>query len=368
MGSVNGVRKYESFLTTLSDNGLPPESLDLEAVWSMVCGQVDSCGWASRDRITIIAPDGSDRVLRSQDLLFSEMEDPGLEISVMRLIDNNVWIGTNRGISVVGTAELSLTGSYQQQLPNAQVTDIVAHEPTNTIWVATLGGGIAYLKPDGTWPRVNQLNNLRSDTVHALAVSNTTVYAATQNGPSAINPNSGAVDDFFNFGNDLAEQNAAALDIYFDQGANRLIVATNNGLAVRTNNSWEKFQRINGGLPFNSDTEVVRAVSYDGEYMWMVMRRGDSDFPNGTIVRRRPALADTTGILQWTPGEIGVPAIDSADGVRLNIRNGEIILSTCGRSGLVKCLVGYLYCQVVILNCSDLVVTVWWVQSLPKAG
>ena len=333
LGSVNGVRSYESFLTTLSDNGLPPESTRFGPC--VVDGLRAAGGlWvASRDRITVNeSADGSDSVLRAPQLLTSQEEDDGLEISVMRAIAGNVWVGTNRGISVIATAGRTLTTQYRQQLPNAQVTDILSHPGTNTVWVSTLGGGIAYLK-DGTWFRVTELDNLRSDTVNALAASDDWIYAATQNGPSAINPTTGRVDDFFNFGNELAEQNAAALDIHFDPSGNRLIVGTNNGLAIRTGNTWEKFQRINGGLPFNSDTEVVRSVSFDGQYVWMVMRRGDSDFPNGTIVRRRPTLADTTGLLQWTPEEIGVPATDSTDGVRLDIEGLEIFLSTCGRAG-----------------------------------
>lgn len=333
VGSVNGIREYESFLTTLSDEGLPP---GVERFGSCVVDGLranDQLWVASNDRITVIAPDGTDRILRSAELLNQEMPDEGLEISVMRLIDNNVWIGTNRGISVIGTSELTVTNTYQQQLPNATVTDIVVHAPTNTVWVSTLGGGIAYLKPDGTWPRVTQLEDLRSDTVNALAVSNDTVYAATQGGPSAINPSTGSVSNTFNFGNELAEQNESALDIYFDQPTNRLFVATSNGLAVRTNTTWEIFQRVNGGLPLNSDTDMVRAVNFDGEYIWMLLGRGIDTFPNGSLVRRRANVADTGGLLQLLPEDIGLPATDSANAIRLNIYDGEFFISTCGRSG-----------------------------------
>ena len=333
LGSVNGIRRYESFLTTLSDKGLPPDGARFGPC--IVDGlRANGQVWvASRDRVTVIAPDGTDRVLTVDDLLNGEPTQAELEIAVMRLVDNSVWIGSNEGISVVNPTELTLTTHYKEQLPLAPVTDILEHAPTNTVWVSTEGGGIAYLRGDGTWPRVSEVNNLRHNSVYALAASNSRIYAATFLGPSAINPTNGTVDDIFNFGNELAEQEVRANDIYFDQSSNRLFVATSNGLAIRTGTTWEIFQRATGGLPFNSGTEEVRAVSFDGEYMWLVLRKGETQFFNGTIVRRRPSLMDTTGILQFSPDEIGMPNTDSTDAVRLNISDGELFIATCGRSG-----------------------------------
>ena len=105
--------------------------------------------------------------------------------------------------------------------------------------------------------------------------------------------------------------------------------ATDNGLAVASpDGQWEIFQQFDEsaplpddpntafvGLPFAVDTNVVRSVTFDGEFMWLVMGRGqtresaDGTFvtinPAGSIVRRRPELSNEEGLNSGNPKTSG---------------------------------------------------------------
>ena len=276
VGSVNGVRQYESFVS----NYIDPARYGVCLVDSL---RVNQDLWiASRDTITVISPDGEERVIGEAEIFEGVVLPTPMQVSVLALVNDTVWIGTNHGIAVINPELLTVNVLYQQQIPQAPVTDIVVHSATNRVWVASRGAGLGYLNNnDQTWGTVRTGNGLKSDTVFALAVSNTNVYAATQSGINELNANTTNVTPAGAF--DVLNPLASTLsqDVAFDQASNSLFVATTNGLSVRRNSSWSTFQRNGEGLPLDSGTDEVRAVAYDGTSMWLVLRRGEAEFPQG---------------------------------------------------------------------------------------
>jgi ligand-binding sensor domain-containing protein len=327
VGSVNGVRQYETFVSNYVD----PVRFGACIVDGL---RVDEDLWiASRDKVTVIAPDGTERVIGQAEVFDNVMLPQPMEVSVLARVGNSVWVGTNQGIAVINPELLTVIALYQQQIPQAPVTDIVEHPGSGRVWVATRGAGLGYLNNDTTWGTVRASGGLKSDTVFALAVSDTKVYAATQSGinelteaTASVTPN-GAFDPL----NDLAL--TLSQDVVFDQPSNTLFVATNNGVAVRRNSSWSLFQRNTGGLPIDSGTDDVRAIAYDGTSLWMVLRRGEAEFLNGSIVKRSPILDGNDAFERFLPAEIGMSPTDSSEQIRINIQAAEISISTCGRVG-----------------------------------
>jgi hypothetical protein len=125
VGSVNGVRQYETFVSNYVD----PVRFGACIVDGL---RVDSDLWlASRDKVTVIDADGNDRVIGQSEIFGMEQLDPPMQVSVLTRVGNSVWIGTNHGIAVINPEVLSVNVLYQQQIPQAPVTDIIEHTPTN---------------------------------------------------------------------------------------------------------------------------------------------------------------------------------------------------------------------------------------------
>lgn len=335
VGSVNGVRQYETFASTYVDPVLFGECIvdGLRVKLADNGVSVDRDLWiASKDKVTVLRADGSQEFLDQSSLFGNEELPSPMQISVLRQIEDTVWVGTNFGIAVINPNVLSVVSLYRQQIPQAPVTDILLHEATGRVWVASRGAGLGYLNADATWGTVRTSDNLKSDTIFALAASQTKIFAATQSGANEIDANTGVVTNEFVFDQNQPLARTYSQDVIYDQSTDTLVVATSNGMAVKRSGSWSIFQRQNEGLPIDSGTDDVRAVAFDGSSIWALLRRGEAEFPNGSIVKRS-AILGSDEYERFLPADLGMSLTDSSERVRLNIVDDELSISTCGRVG-----------------------------------
>ena len=257
---------------------------------------------------------------------------PGQRVSVIRRIGNEVWVGTDNGIGV-----FTLTGipdrqlNQAQGLPAAPITDIVTGV-NNQIWVASLGAGLARADAGGPWTIFTVLsegNTFLSDEIRALAHDGETLWVGTNLGLSVFDETAGDfVTPITTNGGRLPANDVN--DVVADRG--RVFAATSRGLAARGGDGlWQTLRRANGGLPQVVATDFVRAVAYDGTYVWMMTASGRQQ-PYGALVRRDAEAPPETpeALTVYTAADAGLPLTGGNGGVNLEYNEPEIFMSFCG--------------------------------------
>lgn len=396
IGSVNGVQRHKGVISTYMQNA----QQGIADLGPCVVDGLRFGGdlWiASRDRLTRITPTNEVESLTIEEINV-DLQNLGeapingnqFSISAMQLIDDSIWLGTTHGILVYSPSQGSfLQPPAREQLPSAPITAVEYDSVTGRVWIGTQGGGIVHTSLETLrnspavpgWTAFSQDDGLPSGDVRALAIGNQRVYAATQGGTIAIDASTFLRDP--SFGSRIEPLSLAGNDVAVDSASGRVFFATDNGLAVVSpDGQWEIFQQFDEsaplpddpnaafvGLPFAVDTNVVRSVTFDGEFMWLVMGRGqtresaDGTFvtinPAGSIVRRRPELSNEEGLKLWEPKDLGTPETDAIGGVGIKYQAGEIHLSVCGQSTMDEIPGGY-----SIISDSDFVMDRFSASSL----
>ncbi|MCA9524839.1 MAG: hypothetical protein KC549_00905, partial [Myxococcales bacterium] len=258
---------------------------------------------------------------------------PGRRVNVIRRFGNEVWVGTDGGVGVFtleGIPDRQITQA--QGLPLAPVTDMVQGVGAQ-IWLSTLGGGLARTDNGGggwtVYTVADAGNSFLSDEVRALAHDGEILWAATNLGLTNFVEQSNA------FGTPVTTNGGRlpandVTDVVASRG--RVFAGTSRGLAARGGDGlWTTLRRANGGLPQAAATDFVRAVAYDGTYVWMLTASGRQQ-PYGTLVRREAdAPAETPeAITMYVPENAGLPLTGGNGGVNIERTGNETFFSFCG--------------------------------------
>jgi hypothetical protein len=277
---------------------------------------------------------------------------PGQNIYAIIRIGNEVWVGTDAGIGVLG-----LDGSAVRQLtaadgiPAGTITDI-APGVNNQIWVGSAENGLARSDAGGlnwqifTVENVDDPNNGRpaANQNRAVTHSGDFFWAATSQGVSQYIEGDQAFGPAINRGGGRLP-NVDVQDIV--SGGGRVFAATRGGVAQRAiTGQWSTLRRSNGGLPQAARTDYVRAIYYDGAYVWMLTQPNNQQ-PYGTLVRREADVPIPAGVMP-DPAEVEAAraaltlfnaenaglAENSADNrVSMASAEGELFISYCSPDG-----------------------------------
>jgi ligand-binding sensor domain-containing protein len=260
---------------------------------------------------------------------------PGQRVYAIRRIGNEVWVASDGGIGVFtldGILDRQLTAA--QGLPNAPITDITAGVGPQ-VWASTAGGGLARTEGGGgawtTFTVATAGNSFLSDDIRTLAHDGENLWAGTSLGLTVFEePRNAFGTPVTTNGGRLPANDVT--DLFSSRGI--VFAGTSRGLAVRRNDgTWYTLRRANGGLPQAAATDFVRAVSYDGTYIWMMTASGRQQ-PYGAIVRRvadappdAPEAANTT---LFSVANAGLPATGGNTGVNIERTDDETFFSFCG--------------------------------------
>jgi hypothetical protein len=157
VGSAAGLLRMESYFATYG-----PDRLGQNC--ATIARRAGALIWVgTRDGARVIRPDGQIQPLA--DL-------PGLLVSDIEQVGDEVWIGTESGIGVYDLDGNPLDQIGPPELPNSAVTDIQATGRGVEVYVGTDGGGLAIGGIEGGWRTIvvaDFPNQFLSDRIVALA-------------------------------------------------------------------------------------------------------------------------------------------------------------------------------------------------------
>ena len=259
---------------------------------------------------------------------------PGEDVQVIRRIGEEIWVGTDLGIGVFGIAGGALrTYGAADGIPTGPISDIVAGRP-NDVWVSGAGTGIARLR-GAIWTRFSESTsrpNFISDQVRALAHDGDGLWIGSSAGLMRFVEDAAADEDPFappiTERPELPSPDVADLVV----AAGRLYVATALGLAIRESEGgqWTTLRRASEDWPLATGSDNVRAVAHDGEHVWILLASSGAQSA-GSLIRRRELpgpggrLDPQTMMYTWETADL--PPIE---GTRLDVTEGELLLSFCG--------------------------------------
>lgn len=276
---------------------------------------------------------------------------PGQNIYAIIRIGNEVWVGTDAGIGVLG-----LDGSAVRQLtaaegiPAGTITDIVPGV-NNQIWVGSAENGLARSDAGGlnwttfTVENVDDPNGRpAANQNRAITHSGEYFWAATQQGISQYVEADQAFGPVINRGGGRLP-NVDVQDIV--SGGGRVFAATRGGVAQRAiTGQWSTLRRSNGGLPQAARTDYVRAIYYDGAYVWM-LTQPNAQQPYGALVRREADVPIPAGVMPdeaeveaaraalslYTADNAGLAENSADNRVSISAADGELFIAYCSPDG-----------------------------------
>jgi ligand-binding sensor domain-containing protein len=108
-------------------------------------------------------------------------------VHVLAIDGNTVWIGTRIGIHVYDKTTGEFMTYGEDDLPDTWVNDIIIEE--DTVWVATLKGGVAVLNRDkDKWKVINEKKGLASDDVRRIEPVGDITWIGTLRGLNKYDP------------------------------------------------------------------------------------------------------------------------------------------------------------------------------------
>ncbi len=334
VGTSDGMVKVEGVFSTFL-----PEPTALSRPCAVSTKRIGSNLWVGTDLgLYLQRPDGSAQRIDSPGGY------PGETVRVIRVVNSEVFVGTDLGIGVYdleGTPIRTLT-AMADQLPAAPISDI-AVGLNGDVWIASEGNGLVRRDAAGMTTAFTVQNqnpaNFLSNQIKALAHDGTDLWIGTDAGVARWEEaGQRFVFPVTLMGGQLPDLQIQGIAV----GGGHVFVATRQGLAVKRPNvnNWTTLRRSSGGWSAltgkaGAATDYVRAVAYDGTYLWLHLAESQMTHPNGLLVRRRgldplPEGSNGVGIAdQFTPENAGtVPAIGSS--VTLEIQGGELFSSVCG--------------------------------------
>ncbi|MBU1900170.1 hypothetical protein KKB55_20705, partial [Myxococcota bacterium] len=266
---------------------------------------------------------------------------PSPDARVIRQVGEEIWVGTNAGVArfdVTGLALGQITAA--DGIPNMPVSD--ALRTTRYTWLSTLGGGLARQPldpPDAPWEIFNSasgLPNYTSDQIRALAFDGQRLWAGTLAGLMIFDEET---DSFLFPISEVGARlpNNSVNDVLIFDG--QVFAATDGGVALQTPEwAWTAIQRVSQdvpNIPLEAGTDFARALSEDGEYVWILLNPGrGQDF--GGLVRWSPSAPATL----FTAADAGLLETQALDGAALRSLDGELFISYCGVDGGLTLLDG----------------------------
>ena len=195
---------------------------------------------------------------------------PSLEVSSLAVdLEQEIWVGTDKGITVFYSPELVFSGQnfdaqqpliqqgeYGQYLLDTETINCIAVDGANRKWVGTNGSGIFLLSPDGTneiYHFTSKNSPLFSDNIIDIAINEISgeVFIGTEKG--IISYRSDATKGY-DFHNDVTVFPNPVKENY------------NGRIAIKglVNNANIKITDINGNLVFESFANGGQAI-WDGK-------------------------------------------------------------------------------------------------------
>jgi hypothetical protein len=140
---------------------------------------------------------------------------PNDSIRSIRVVDDQVWVGTDSGISRLERGEWK-SWTAADGLPPYPISAIDLDLETRDLWLATWGGGIVRFTA-GRADSFNQFNSgLAGDLVFAVVVADGRVWAATNGGLSVFDPPADSWELYHPRQTD--EPGTAVTDLLYDDG------------------------------------------------------------------------------------------------------------------------------------------------------
>jgi len=140
---------------------------------------------------------------------------PNDSIRSVRVVDDQVWVGTDGGVSRLERGEWK-SWTAADGLPPYPISAIDLDLETRDLWLGTWGGGIVRFTA-GRADSFNQFNSgLAGDLVFAVVVAEGRVWAATNGGLSVFDPPADSWELYHPRRTD--EQGTAVTDLLYDDG------------------------------------------------------------------------------------------------------------------------------------------------------
>lgn len=213
---------------------------------------------------------------------------PHDSVRTISIFEDELWVGTERGIGVLVNDEWSHRDATMG-LPEFPASSIQFDSVTRDVWIATLGGGLVRLT-GGRCDRFDQLNSgLAGDVVFSVSVLGGKIWAATNGGLSVYNPTSDEWESHFLRRRGEDQRFAPwvvndGFDVYavFREGLPARWDATGQQWQSILTDSMDQSGDMDVGVPSLAHCHAATVATGDGRLCWTVRERPNVVYTSST--------------------------------------------------------------------------------------